>query len=396
MDTLNETSVVTPSRAEAFSNRLLSWYARSGRHDLPWKADPTPYRVWVSEIMLQQTQVTTALPYFLRFMEQFPDLHALATAPEDAVLAAWTGLGYYRRARNLWNSARQLVANHDGELPEDPKELERLPGIGRSTAGAIAALAFGRRAAILDGNVKRVLARVYGIDEWPGLKPVEARLWTLAEAHTPLDHVADYTQAIMDLGAMTCTRRRPRCTECPVAVLCAAHQQGHAEAWPVPRPKRALPERTTRMVIIEDSGGRILLQRREAKGVWGGLWCFPEIGPEDNSLAAARRLVDDRDAELTVLDAPDPVRHQFTHFRLEIRLTRIRIGSSGAMAVADSTLDTQPGQQGYGTSEAAGLDSQELPPKAWFAASRTRTVGLAAPVTRLFNRNSPNESMEHG
>ncbi|TVS17033.1 MAG: A/G-specific adenine glycosylase [Gammaproteobacteria bacterium] len=392
MSTLNKTSDVTPSRAQAFSTRLLSWYACSGRHDLPWKADPTPYRVWVSEVMLQQTQVSTALPYFLRFMEQFPDVQTLANAPEDAVLATWTGLGYYRRARNLWNAARELVANQHGELPDDPIDLERLPGIGRSTAGAIAALAFNRRAAILDGNVKRVLARIYGIDEWPGLRHVETRLWTLAEAHTPTEHAADYTQAIMDLGATICTRRRPRCTECPVVGLCAAHRQDRVADWPAPRPRRVLPERTTHMLILEDRSGRMLLQRRETQGVWGGLWCFPEHSPEDDQLTIARRLSGDEDTEVTVLKTPETLSHQFTHFRLHIRFAHLRLGRSSPIRAATTHLGNPPeslqdGEPAY---------SHVQPTTAWFAANGVRTVGLAAPVIRHLARHRFIESTEHG
>ncbi len=296
-----------------FARRLLRWHRRHGRHDLPWQHPRTPYRVWVSEVMLQQTRVATVIAYFERFVAAFPDVAALATADEDQVLALWSGLGYYRRARFLQAAAGECIARHDGKLPRGFDAVAALPGIGRSTAGAILALGCGQRHAILDGNVKRVLARVHGIRGWPGERSVENALWAHAEAHTPATRVADYTQAIMDLGATVCTRNCPRCDECPLAALCVANRDGLTRAIPAPRPARVLPEKHTVWLVLRDRRGRVLLQRRPPQGVWPGLWSLPEAA----DVAAARR----RAARLAELDDPSgtalrDIRHGFTHFRL--------------------------------------------------------------------------------
>jgi A/G-specific adenine glycosylase len=296
-----------------FARGLLRWYDRHGRHDLPWQHPRTPYRVWVSEVMLQQTQVATVVPYFKRFVATLPDVTALAAAPEDRVLGLWSGLGYYRRARFLQAAARACVAEHHGKLPADFDALAALPGIGRSTAGAILALAHGQHHAILDGNVKRVLARFHTIRGWPSERAVERVLWTHAEAHTPNTRVADYTQAIMDLGATLCTRAHPRCNECPLAHQCAAFREGLTADIPAPRPARVLPERQTIFVLLRDAHERVLLQRRPPQGVWPGLWSLPEATDPD----AARRLA----TTLAQVGASRPralpaIHHAFTHFRL--------------------------------------------------------------------------------
>lgn len=296
-----------------FARRLLRWYDRHGRHDLPWQRPRTPYRVWISEVMLQQTQVATVIPYFERFVAALPDVRALAAAPEDRVLALWSGLGYYRRARYLHAAAQRCVALHDGELPRDSGSLAALPGIGRSTAGAILALAHGQRHAILDGNVKRVLSRYHGVGGWPGERAIESALWSNAETHTPEARIADYTQAIMDLGATVCTRANPRCGLCPQARDCIAHRDGTTAVVPAARPARVLPDKRTFFVVLRDRRGRVLLQRRPPQGVWPGLWSLPEAADERGARELASRLADpDRGAAIALPE----ILHVFTHFRL--------------------------------------------------------------------------------
>ncbi|HET8551115.1 MAG TPA: A/G-specific adenine glycosylase, partial [Gammaproteobacteria bacterium] len=259
-----------------FAPRLLAWFASHGRHALPWQREPTPYRVWVSEIMLQQTQVATVIPYFKRFMARFPDLATLAAAPLDDVLALWSGLGYYARARNLHRAAQSAVAEYGGELPASLDELMAFPGIGRSTAGAILSLSRGQRHPILDGNVKRVLARFHAIAGWPGDKRVADRLWEFAESHTPVADCAAYTQAIMDFGATVCTRRNPACDICPMSANCEAYALGRQHDFPAPRARRGYPERNVRVLVIEAEGA-VLLEKRPPTGIWGGLWSLPEL-----------------------------------------------------------------------------------------------------------------------
>ncbi|HEX5961312.1 MAG TPA: A/G-specific adenine glycosylase [Rhodanobacteraceae bacterium] len=296
-----------------FARRLLRWYDRHGRHDLPWQRPRTPYRVWVSEVMLQQTRVATVVPYFERFVAALPDLAALASAGEDRVLALWSGLGYYRRARHLHAAARICVSDHAGELPRDSGALAALPGIGRSTAGAILALAHGQRHAILDGNVKRVLSRYHGVRGWPGERAVETALWTHAEAHTPTRRVADYTQAVMDLGATICTRIDPHCGRCPLAQSCNACRHGLTATIPAPRPTRVLPERRTIFLVLRDRHARVLLQRRPPQGVWPGLWSLPEAADAAAAQELAARLAELDGKRATT--APE-ITHTFTHFRL--------------------------------------------------------------------------------
>src|SRR5690554_683058 len=305
-----------------FAARLLEWFDRSGRHDLPWQRDRRPYTVWVSEIMLQQTQVATVIPYFERFVARFPDIAALAGAPLDDVLALWAGLGYYARARNLHRAARIVAERHGGELPETLDALMALPGIGRSTAGAILAQAKGLRHPILDGNVKRVLARYHAVEGWPGERAVETRLWALAEAHTPHARVADYTQAIMDLGATLCVRRRPACTVCPVADSCRACRLGIQARLPAPRPRRERPRRRRTMLVVRDAAGRVLLERRPERGIWGGLYSLPELDDGDSAREwCARRL---GCVPIDEIDLPE-LAHAFTHFDLTIAPRLVRL-----------------------------------------------------------------------
>jgi A/G-specific adenine glycosylase len=293
-----------------FANRLLKWHARHGRHDLPWQHPRTAYRVWVAEVMLQQTQVATVIPYYARFLARFPDVSALAAAPLDAVLALWAGLGYYARARNLHRAAREIVALR--EFPRDFDAVLALPGIGRSTAGAILAQAFGARHAILEGNARRVFARHAGIAGWPGAPRVAARLWRVAEQHLPRTHLADYTQAVMDLGATVCTARAPRCAECPVAADCIARARNAVARFPSPRPRRERPQRIAQLLLIENARGELLLERRPERGIWGGLWCPPVV--------AGRRAPARAFAKLA------PIHHAFTHYDLELRPVRVREG----------------------------------------------------------------------
>lgn len=302
-----------------FAQRLIDWHRQYGRHDLPWQQDwqlrRDPYRVWLSEIMLQQTQVTTVIPYYERFLARFPSLADLAVAPLEEVMALWSGLGYYARARNLHQCARTLVATHDGEFPRDPGDIAQLPGIGRSTANAIAVFCFSARAPILDGNVRRLLCRFLGIDGFPGTAAVESRLWQDAAALLPADDVAAYIQAQMDMGATLCTRSKPHCEVCPVAGLCVARRDGRVAELPTPRPRKPLPERTATLLVLH-AAGRVLLEQRPPAGIWGGLLSLPEL-PEGEDAAAycTRRL----GAKIgAVLPAPT-FTHTFTHFRLHIR-----------------------------------------------------------------------------
>jgi A/G-specific adenine glycosylase len=338
-----------------FASRLVAWQVRHGRHDLPWQSERTPYRVWLSEIMLQQTQVATVIPYFERFTARFAGVAELAAAPLDDVLHLWSGLGYYSRARNLHATAQRIVAEHDGVFPDDQETLATLPGIGRSTAAAIIALAHDRPAAILDGNVKRVLARYHAEAGWPGESAVLKRLWAHAERHLPARRVRDYTQALMDLGATVCTRSRPACEHCPLHDDCRAAAAGNPGDYPGRRPRRSVPQRATCFLIIENARGEVLLERRPPSGVWGGLWCFPEAAHEADVAARMAALGLARYEEIGRLP---PVTHTFTHFRLAISPLVLR-----AVEVAMTVRD------GHGV--------------LWYSADDSTRIGLSAPVARL-------------
>ncbi len=311
-----------------FAARVVAWQRTHGRHDLPWQRSRDAYRVWVAEIMLQQTQVATAIPYYERFLAAFPDVRALARASEDDVLAQWSGLGYYRRARHLHAAARAVVERFGGEFPGDAATLATLPGIGRSTAAAIAAFASGERAAILDGNVKRVLARHRGIEGDASTPRVEATLWTIAERLVPRDGVAAYTQGMMDLGATVCTRAKPRCEACPVATDCVARRDGRIADLPGRRARRALPHREVQLLWIERAGD-VLLERRPATGVWGRLWSLPEAGVDDDPVAEARRRFG---IATKLADRLAPVEHGFTHYALTMHPSRLAAARSRAAA----------------------------------------------------------------
>ena len=341
-----------------FAQRLLEWFDHSGRHDLPWQHPREPYRVWVSEIMLQQTQVRTAIPYFQRFMEAFPTLPALAAASLDQVLAQWSGLGYYARARNLHSAARRCVELHGGALPRDIDALVALPGIGRSTAAAILSQAWGERVAILDGNVKRVLARYHGISGWPNLPAVEKQLWTLAEQHLPAQRMADYTQAQMDFGATLCTRANPVCALCVLQEACVARLEGRVDELPTPRPGRILPERSAIVLLAENEEDEVLLQRRPPAGIWASLWCLPEA-PDDE----AARIWFERHlhGDFHRAGRLDVIRHAFSHYRLQIQpLHWVKVAAREAVR-----------------------DNDDL---RWVARADLQDLGLPAPIRKLLLR----------
>ena len=302
------------SAVASFASRLIAWQRKHGRHDLPWQNTADPYRIWLSEIMLQQTQVTAVVPFYERFLLAFPDLPALARAPLERVLELWSGLGYYSRARNLHRCAQSVMDEFGGALPYDVEALRQLPGIGRSTAAAIAAFAFGTRATILEGNVKRVLARHAGVEGFPGQRKVEEQLWRIAEDRLPKKHIEAYTQGLMDLGATVCTRANPSCMRCALAADCVALHTGRVGALPTPRPKRTLPRRAVTMLLLLRHDA-VLVERRPPLGIWGGLWSLPEL-PEDITV---ERHCATRFAARARADAPLPaIEHGFTHFHLRI------------------------------------------------------------------------------
>ncbi len=342
----------------SFSKRLLDWYQQHGRKDLPWQADPTPYRVWVSEIMLQQTQVATVIPYYERFMARFPGVLDLASAELDQVLHHWSGLGYYARARHLHAAAQLIVRRHDGIFPEDFDAVVDLPGIGRSTAGAVLSLSAGQRHSILDGNVKRVLARYHAVAGWPGKTEVQKRLWQLAERHTPADQVASYTQAVMDLGATVCTRTRPACNDCPVSMDCEARNTGRQSDYPSPRPKKTLPVRAVSMLLIANERHELLIEKRPPTGIWGGLWGFPELEAESDVRDWCKQ-----ELGLSVKNTRTwPVmRHTFSHFHLDITPVHAEVG---------------------GLSDRAMEDDGRL----WYILDGSDERGFAAPVEKLIRQ----------
>ncbi|MCI0913631.1 A/G-specific adenine glycosylase [Pseudomonas putida] len=339
-----------------FSSAVLDWYDQHGRHDLPWQQGINPYRVWVSEIMLQQTQVSTVLNYFDRFMQALPTVQALAEAPEDEVLHLWTGLGYYTRARNLQKAAKIVVEQYGGEFPRSVEQLTELPGIGLSTAGAIASISMGIRAPILDGNVKRVLARFTAQAGYPGEPKVANALWATAERFTPQQRANHYTQAMMDLGATLCTRSKPTCLLCPVRSGCEAHLHGEETRYPEPKPRKALPQRRTLMPLLANHEGAILLYRRPSSGLWGGLWSLPELDAieqlDDLAYQHGLRLAESR--------ALDGLTHTFSHFQLAIEPWLVRVDPVGQHVAEADWL--------------------------WYNLATPPRLGLAAPVKKLLKR----------
>jgi A/G-specific adenine glycosylase len=341
-----------------FARSVVRWQQRAGRNDLPWQGTRDPYAIWVSEIMLQQTQVATVVPFYARFMARFPDIATLAAAPLDDVMRLWSGLGYYSRARNLHRAAQLVVSEHGSVFPGTLAEIERLPGVGRSTAAAIAGFAFGARAAILDGNVKRLLARHFLVEGFPGDRAVEGELWSLAESLLPKRDVAPYIQGLMDLGALICTTRRPGCPRCPLRATCGALIADRVDELPASRPRRKVPTRTTVMAVLRH-GGDVLLEKRPASGVWGGLWSLPEMATDaDLRGIVARRF----GCEVRRIDRLTPIRHTFTHFTLEIAPMLIDVDAPTPGAA-------EPGSM-------------------WLPLASAVTAALPAPVKRLLVRLS--------
>ncbi|WP_084168626.1 A/G-specific adenine glycosylase [Paraburkholderia acidipaludis] len=355
--------IYPPELIESFAPRLIAWQRKHGRHDLPWQNTRDAYRIWLSEIMLQQTQVGTVIPYYARFLERFPTVEALAAAPLDDVMALWAGLGYYTRARNLHRCAQVVAQEHGGRFPSTVEGLAELPGIGRSTAAAIASFAFGARATILDGNVKRVLARVYGVEGFPGEKRVENAMWTLAESIVPGADASDadvsaYTQGLMDLGATLCGRGKPDCARCPFAADCVANTTGRQRELPAARPKKTVPTRRTWMLVLLD-GDAVMLEKRPPTGIWGGLWSLPEAA--DEAALAERAQSFGGAGQASPLA---PFSHTFTHFKLDIEP---RVVELALKASSTSALELNDGQT------------------AWVPLREIDAFGVPAPVRKLLD-----------
>jgi len=319
-----------------FSQRIVQWQLKYGRQTLPWQLDKSLYKTWVSEVMLQQTQVATVIPYFKKFMRSFPTITYLANAPLDEVLHHWTGLGYYARARNLHKAAQFIRDNYHGEFPEDFQQVIDLPGIGRSTAGAVLSLTLNQRFPILDGNVKRVLTRHQAIEGWTGEKRVENKLWDLAESVTPSKNVNVFNQAMMDMGAMVCTRSKPKCTECPVSGDCLAYERGEMTHFPTPKAKKKIPVKHAFMLVLLDEQGNqcaIQLKQRPPTGIWGGLWCFPEFGSIE---LCEEHLKNIGIAEYKQTLLP-MFRHTFSHYHFDISPILINVERFDTKQIMEQT-----------------------------------------------------------
>ncbi|WP_373974969.1 A/G-specific adenine glycosylase [Chitinibacter sp. SCUT-21] len=338
-----------------FSSRLIAWQREHGRHGLPWQVADA-YKVWLSEIMLQQTQVTTVLDYYPRFLDKFPTIFDLAAAPLDDVLALWSGLGYYTRARNLHKCAQAVVEQYNGRFPSDPALVAELPGIGRSTAAAITAFSYGTRAAILDGNVKRVLTRWAGIEGYPGVKAVENKLWDLANALLPEAGIEAYTQGLMDLGATVCTPKKPTCLTCPMSSDCQARLANRQSELPTPKPKKAVPEKSTVMLIIRNDAGQILLEKRPPSGIWGGLWSLPEV---ESTLAASDIAAQKLGLKIELDPALPEFVHVFTHYKLTIT-------PQPAFAISANALHESAAQ--------------------WFDIDEALAAGIPTPIRKILSR----------
>ncbi len=348
-----------------FSDRLLAWFDVHGRRDLPWQQSKNAYRIWVSEIMLQQTQVQTVVPYFEQFVDSFPTVKALANAELDDVLHHWSGLGYYARARNMHRAARVITNEHGGVFPTNVNDVTALPGIGRSTAGAILSLAQDQRHPILDGNVKRVLTRHMAIDGWPGKTEVSNRLWECAESHTPAERASAYTQAIMDLGATLCTRSRPACERCPVNEDCVAFATQTIAEHPGRKPKKEKPLRQTTMLIASNDEW-LYLERRPETGIWGGLWSLPELG--DGTIEDW--CIDKLDSAAVATEPWESLRHSFSHYDLDIQPVLVRVDSP-LSKVADGDATT------------------------WYRLDETLPGGIAAPVRKLIDQLKKSNNVTH-
>lgn len=356
-----------------FSDIVLTWFDQHGRKNLPWQQEITPYRVWVSEIMLQQTQVKTVIPYFERFMASFPDVHALADAEQDAVLKHWSGLGYYARARNMHKAANMVKNEFGGEFPKTLDEMISLSGIGRSTAAAILSIAHNQKEAILDGNVKRVLCRAFVVEGWTGKSAVLKQLWEIADALVPDTRNADYTQAMMDLGATVCTRSNPHCNQCPLSADCLANKQGNQTDYPAKKTKKALPEKQTTMLLIQDKSKAgtplIYMEKRPPIGIWGGLWCFPQF---ETSTQANEWLQQEFDVDIKEALKLDTIKHIFSHFRLMIQPLIITVETPLMIGVMEND------------------------DKLWYNITTEFHGGLAAPVQQLLKQLKEEENGKNG
>jgi A/G-specific adenine glycosylase len=338
-----------------FSKKILNWYDQHGRKNLPWQQGITPYRVWLSEVMLQQTQVKTVIPYFQHFTTEFETVEALANTSEDQVLKLWSGLGYYSRARNLHKAAKQVCDDFEMLFPDNMEDMQSLAGVGRSTAAAILSIALEQPQAILDGNVKRVLTRYHALEGWTGKAAILKQLWLYAEQHLPASRNRDYTQAIMDLGATLCTRSKPDCHDCPLQTGCIAFKQGNMTAYPTPKKKKALPEKYTIMLILQNTQQEVFMQKRPATGIWGGLWCFPQFETNNEAIDWLDRqhinaLITKKIAKFT---------HVFSHFRLHIQPLIMQLESP----LKESVME----------------DDQNL----WYNLDTEFEGGLATPVQKL-------------
>lgn len=344
-----------------FANAILKWYDAYGRKNLPWQQNKTAYSVWLSEIMLQQTQVATVIPYYQRFLQRFPTVTDLANAEQDEVLHLWTGLGYYARARNLHKAAKIVAQQYQGEFPTDIEQMNALPGIGRSTAAAVLSSVYKQPHAILDGNVKRTLSRAFAVEGWSGQKAVENQLWQLAEAHTPQQDVDKYNQAMMDMGAMICTRSKPKCSLCPVADLCAAQKQGNPLDYPGKKPKKEKPTKQTWFVMLHHDN-QVWLEQRPQSGIWGGLFCFPQQPEDDLSDLLAKRGI--RDEHIRTQQTLIAFRHTFSHYHLDITPILLDLSKQPDVIM----------EAGNGL---------------WYNLAQPESIGLAAPVKQLL------ESLPH-
>ncbi len=341
-----------------FQSKILMWFKRHGRHDLPWQKNISPYRVWLSEIMLQQTQVQTVIPYFNKFTKQFPSIKKLACASSDEVLHLWSGLGYYARARNLHKTAQIVSEDFKGRFPRDLETLQTLPGIGKSTAGAILAISMNQSGVILDGNVKRVLARFNAIKGLPNDTKVNQKLWTLAEHYTPENEIRNYTQAMMDLGAMICTRTKPTCEKCPLKNYCIAHQTNSETDFPEKRLSKKIPTKKTYMLMLRDTNQSILLVKRPSFGIWGGLWCFPQMESIETLKETCLKKFD---CKILASEKLKPFRHTFSHFHLDITPILIDVKNANQQVMEESAT-------------------------IWYNKKHTNKLGLPKPVNELLVR----------
>ena len=312
--------------ANWFSTSVLAWYDQHGRKHLPWQQDITPYKVWVSEIMLQQTQVTTVIPYFERFMQRFSTISDLAAAEQDEVLPLWTGLGYYARARNLHKAAQIMAEQYQGKFPTEFEQVLDLPGIGRSTAGAVLSLSLGQHHAILDGNVKRVLTRFMAVEGWPGQKKVENELWDIAESFSPEQRINNYNQVMMDLGAMVCTRSRPKCDECPLADKCKALELARVTDFPYSKPKKEKPVKFAYMLLLQHQQELYMYQRPQT-GIWGGLYSYPEFETLDEVQTYLAKLGLAKEFDDLVYAEDAIFRHTFSHYHLDIQPIKVQLNN---------------------------------------------------------------------